>query len=68
MAAAVWTKLKALRGQPISDQRLERLGIEVDKIDRDAIERAAQSQRIRDRTRAHAQRCGYTGPTPLTIA
>lgn len=68
VAVAVWCKAKALRGQPISDQRLERLGVQVDKIDRAAIENAARAQRIRDRVQAHAQRCGYDGPTPLNIA
>ncbi|RBW63037.1 hypothetical protein [Ruegeria sp. A3M17] len=49
----------------LRDQRLERLGVQVDRIDRSTIERAAREQRVHDRARKHAAQRGYDGPEPL---
>lgn len=62
IAVAAWCKLKALRGQPVSDQQLDRLGVQVDRIDRETIERAAREKRVRDKIRACA---AQRGPAPL---
>ena len=62
VAVAAWCKLKALRGQPVSDQHLDRLGVQVDRIDCAAIDRAVQEKRVRDKIRACA---AQRGPAPL---
>lgn len=60
-----WCKLKAMHSLPISEQRLKRLGVHVDRIDRSTIEQAAREQRVRDLACQHAAQRGYDGPTPL---
>ncbi len=67
VAVAAWCKLKYLHGQPISDQRLERLGVEVQTLDRSAIEQAEREQRIRTKAREKARRMGQFGPVPLIL-
>lgn len=51
ITVAAWCKLKALHGQPVSDQQLDRL----------------QAERIRNKVRDHAALIGQTRPAPLIL-
>ena len=67
LAVAAWCRIKHLHGKPICDQRLERLGVEVQTLDRSVIERAEQEIRIREKAREAAARRGGAGRAPLIL-
>lgn len=67
LAVAVWCKVKALRGHPVTDDRLDRIGVARSTIDPILMEQIAREERVRLRTREHAARLGDTRPAPLIL-
>ncbi|WP_171178623.1 hypothetical protein [Ruegeria sp. HKCCD8929] len=67
LAVAVWCKAKGLCGQPVTDDRLHRIGVDRSTIDPALMEQIAREERVRLRTREHAARRGGVRPAPLIL-
>ncbi len=63
----VWLAIKEMKGQPLSIDRMARVGADPVEADVANLETARRMKRIRDRVRAHAKKHGVAGPRPLIL-